>query len=411
MKIFLPRSKYYYEDKVFAVEATVKRKTAGSIEHSFDISGNVSATGGDRSNPYSETNKTFDLSTSINAVKIFDDPKDTDNDPLSNTYKWALYKEGVKVDNATIHSPTQSDNIKITKLKSGSIRPEGIMIDNNTTSLISLSQSEASKYTLKGYAKADDGIGGITEKTVEFNFVLKRYVTIGDKNFLNYLKTKLSANAFNDEGKLDVISPEVYNLKDINVTGKLINSLQGIEHFTNLTDLSQNKALTYIHCGGNQLTTLDVTNNTALSNFICEGNQLTALDVTKNTALNHLDVSHNQLTTLNLHNNTALTKVECNNNKINDIQINNHKSLTDLQVSFNELENLYITNDENLIKLYCRDNKLKSLDISHNMKLMSLHMQKNNISVLDLRGHCNMVDHGNDIYFDSKKVRIIRCNK
>jgi len=126
-------------------------------------------TGGDRSNPYSETNKTFNLSTSVNAIKIFE-PSDKDNDPLSNTYSWALYKEGVKVDNARMHTTTSTDNIKITELNSSSIRPEGVMIDNNVTSLVSLSESEVSKYTLKGYAKIDDGLGGITEKTVVFKF-------------------------------------------------------------------------------------------------------------------------------------------------------------------------------------------------------------------------------------------------
>ena len=56
--------------------------------------------------------------------------------------------------------------------------------------------------------------------------------------------------------------------------------------------MSQNTALTYLGCHGNQLTTLDVSQNTALTDLHCNDNQLTSLDISKNTEL-HLFKCYN----------------------------------------------------------------------------------------------------------------------
>ena len=62
----------------------------------------------------------------------------------------------------------------------------------------------------------------------------------------------------------------------INVQGKNIANLKGIEYFT---------ALTSLRCSQNQLTALDLSKNTALTDLRCYQNQLTALDVSANTKL------------------------------------------------------------------------------------------------------------------------------
>ena len=79
---------------------------------------------------------------------------------------------------------------------------------------------------------------------------------------------------------------EISNITSIKVNSKPISSLQGIEFFTALTDLS---------CFGNQLTSLDVSQNTALEDLYCSSNQLTSLDVSKNTALTSLSCYNNQI--------------------------------------------------------------------------------------------------------------------
>ena len=69
---------------------------------------------------------------------------------------------------------------------------------------------------------------------------------------------------------------EIERITGLAVSSRGIISLKGVEHFT---------ALQTLHCGGNQLTTLDLSKNTALTHLDCDYNQLTVLNVSKNTAL------------------------------------------------------------------------------------------------------------------------------
>ncbi len=86
-----------------------------------------------------------------------------------------------------------------------------------------------------------------------------------------------------------------------------IQSLQGIEFFTALTELD---------CSGNELTSLDVSKNTKLTRLHCYSNQLTTLDVSKNTELTWLWCSNNQLTSLDVSGCTALAWLDCSSNQI-----------------------------------------------------------------------------------------------
>ena len=143
----------------------------------------------------------------------------------------------------------------------------------------------------------------------------------------------------NGDGELSCAEAEAVTV--IDVTSKGIISLQGIECFSNLIDLS---------CGENQLTSLDLSNNTALTKLNCRYNQLTNLDVSNNSALIDLDCSYNLLTNLVL-NNAALTWLSC---------------------QFNQLTNLDLTTNTALTYLYCRNNQLTSLDVSNNSALANL---------------------------------------
>ena len=143
-----------------------------------------------------------------------------------------------------------------------------------------------------------------------------------DANFRYYLQNQ----SFGGDGVLTVY--EIPNLKNINVSGRQIKSLQGIEYFTSQTDLScytnkltsldvsKNTELISLHCGENQLTSLDVSKNTALTYLYCYTNQLTSLDVSKNTTMTSLYCYDNQLTSLDVSNNTELTYLYCYKNQI-----------------------------------------------------------------------------------------------
>ena len=87
-----------------------------------------------------------------------------------------------------------------------------------------------------------------------------------------------------------------------------------------IPSLDKMTALTQLHCGFNQITSLDVSQNTALTELSCDNNQLTSLDVSQNTALTELWCSGNQLTTLDVSQNTELVKLSCHTNQLSSEQ-------------------------------------------------------------------------------------------
>ena len=134
------------------------------------------------------------------------------------------------------------------------------------------------------------------------------FTTLFDPDFAKELqKQGIIADAEN-------ITPEdmekIATMTELDVSGTYENpgaltSLQGIEYFESLTQLS---------CYYNQLTSLDVSANMALMWLSCSYNSLETLDISKNTALTQLDCSSNSLTTLDVSANTALTWLSCENN-------------------------------------------------------------------------------------------------
>ena len=101
-----------------------------------------------------------------------------------------------------------------------------------------------------------------------------------DANFRSFLLAQnYGADAILTPAEIEVVTK-------MNVYGKSIANLKGIEHFT---------ALTKLYCQNNKLTALDVSKNTALTVLDCSGNKLTALNMSKNTALTALRCAVNQI--------------------------------------------------------------------------------------------------------------------
>ena len=155
-------------------------------------------------------------------------------------------------------------------------------------------------------------------------------VNFPDANFRAALVSELGIN----EG--DVITDEmVAATTSLNVVGRSITDLTGIEHFTALEtlycydnrltslDVSKNTALKELWCYNNRLTSLDVSKNTALTSLVCFDNQLTSLDVSKNTALISLNCEYNGLTSLDVSKNTALIWLACVGNKLTSLDLSN----------------------------------------------------------------------------------------
>lgn len=128
-------------------------------------------------------------------------------------------------------------------------------------------------------------------------------------------------------------------IRKIDVSGKKIGSLQGIELFPNLETLI---------CSNCSLTSLDLSGNLNLKMLNCEYNQLSSLNVGENSSIEEIRCGNNCLTSLNVAENTALRRLTCHSNQLEEL---------DLQYN-TELE-----------YLYCSGNKIQTLDLGSNEKL------------------------------------------
>ena len=214
--------------------------------------------------------------------------------------------------------------------------------------------------------------------------------SVPDKNFREWLLNR-------SYGKDALLTEEENaNVKSINVWGKSIQSLRGIECFIALTelnctdnqltslDVSKNTALTSLKCYNNQLTSLNVSGCTVLTSLDCYSNQLTSLDVSGCTVLTSLYCYSNQLTSLNVSKNTALKTLLCYSNRLTSLDVSKNTALGTLYCYSNQLTSLNVSKNTALKTLLCYSNRLTSLDVSKNTALGTLDCYSNQLTSLDV---------------------------
>ncbi|MFB9107828.1 T9SS type A sorting domain-containing protein [Flavobacterium gyeonganense] len=189
-----------------------------------------------------------------------------------------------------------------------------------------------------------------------------------------------------DSGPLDqqVLTANITNITSLNVSGKFISNLAGIEGFTSLKtlncslnslktlNLTQNLALTTLNCSTNSLTGLDLSQNIALEVLYSNSNPLITLDISKNLALTDLNCSLDQLSTLDVSKNIALKILRCESNRLTDINLSTNLALVNLNVSNNQITNLNLSKNIALQSLSCSNNRFVTLDLSKNQVLSDL---------------------------------------
>ena len=144
-----------------------------------------------------------------------------------------------------------------------------------------------------------------------------------DANFRSYVLSEIDTNK---DGYLH--AEEIENTTTINVSKKKIESLKGIEYFTELKVLD---------CSTNWLPDLDVSKNTKLVELTCYNCSLIKLNLWYNTALQTLDISGNSLKELNVSRNTQLTSLICYFNHLTTLDLSNNKKLTLIDCKKNEI--------------------------------------------------------------------------
>ena len=169
----------------------------------------------------------------------------------------------------------------------------------------------------------------------------------------------------------------------LNIEGKHLTDISGIEYFTQLTSL---------FCGNNQLTALPVENLTQLTELSCFDNQLTALPVGNLTQLTSLSCSNNQLTALLVEKLTNLTSLNCDNNQLTALPVENLTKLTKLSCSYNQLTALPVENLTKLTSLSCSNNQLTALSVGSLTNLGVLNCDANKLSQLDITSNALLTD-------------------
>ena len=248
-----------------------------------------------------------------------------------------------------------------------------------------------------------------------------------DDNFRNYIKTYKA-------GGRDVLTVEQQrNVTTIEVEGRNISNLKGIEAFPNLTelkcgnnsiqklDLRQNPKLKTLKCNKNQLTQLDLSKNPDIDYLNCSENQLEQLDVSHLKDLVNLDCSHNDLEQLGVRNcrfletlycssnrlteldadvthKSRLERVECQNNQLTSLILGQNKLLKKLNCAHNQLTQLNLNNMISLKDLNCFNNQLTVLDVSDSPELTKLWLGDNHLTSLNLDNNPNLNFTYTDIY-------------
>ncbi len=160
-------------------------------------------------------------------------------------------------------------------------------------------------------------------------------------------------------------------------------------NLTNL-NLSHCPALKTLDCRHNSLTTLDLSNCPALKTLYCHCCSLAALDLSHCPALDYLSCGDNSLTTLDVSNCPALRVLDGGDNSLTTLDLSHCPALAYLCCDSNSLTTLDLSNCPALTELYCNNNSLTALDLSNCPVLTTLSCDHNSLTTLDLSNYTSL---------------------
>jgi len=199
------------------------------------------------------------------------------------------------------------------------------------------------------------------------NVRAQTYVTIPDTNFVAWLQMNVGA-AMNGN-QMDITHHSVTSLMLMQIQGRSIADISGIQYFTSLMDFN---------CSNNSITSISALPN-SIRNLFCQNNQITSLPSLP-SLLSYLDCSNNQLTSLpalpgslgffDCHNNhissfpnlpVILQKLICYNNELTNLPTL-PMELQQLTCSYNQLTSIPAL-PNSLTYLLCSHNCLTNLPV------------------------------------------------
>ena len=205
------------------------------------------------------------------------------------------------------------------------------------------------------------------------NFASAQYTTIPDDNFEQALiNLGIDTNPVLDD---QVLTSAIVGVDVLDLTGKNIASLEGINGFINLNQL---------YCGNNALTSLDISGLTNLWELVVKNNSLSSLDVSASPYLYYLDCEKNQLTYLNISGLTGLDTLIVWTNQLTTLDVSNNPNLKYLDCDGNKFTSINVVGLTKLDQFYCSGNQLTSIDVSGTTNLNTFYCYLNTPSGIDI---------------------------
>ena len=194
-----------------------------------------------------------------------------------------------------------------------------------------------------------------------------------NENFRDYVAKNLDP-----DGDGVLTEAERAAVTELEIENDYISSLQGIEFFTDLRELT---------CRDLGLKNLDVSRNTELTKLNLPFNCLSSLDVSKNTKLTLLNLnkanhSHPGVTSLDVSHNPELVYLWLNYNSVTSLDVSMCPHLEELYFTANMVTQLDLSNNPMLKELYANNNGLKTLNLDSCSALELLHCERNKLKEL-----------------------------
>lgn len=146
-----------------------------------------------------------------------------------------------------------------------------------------------------------------------------------------------------------VYTENIEDINFLNVSGREILDLTGIEDFVSLTHLDFSL---------NSVSSVDLSNNTLLVNLNVSNNELSDLDLTALSNLTSLNASYNFLTQLDLDNNVSVINLNVSNNLLTSLMVDDLVNLEDFNCGSNAITSLNLAENPNLSLVFCQANML-----------------------------------------------------
>ena len=212
------------------------------------------------------------------------------------------------------------------------------------------------------------------------------------------------------------------NTKELDLSGKGITAIEGIEYLGGLTklDLSYNELenldlsactrLVEFNCSHNRLGSLAIGSGSRMKVLDCSENPLGEVNVSAMPNLQTLNCSNCGLKSLDIGVNRSLTELYCAGNALSAISVGHLKRLKVLNVAETGIAELDVSANDKLTILDCSGNpELKELNLKANRRIRELYTHGTAISSLDLSGLADLFSSKNGYGYEySDEARIWR---